>query len=49
MMRRMVQESAIYKMIFGTKETLETAAAPDSGNITTETTPVVTANATQAA
>ena len=50
MMQRMVQESAIYKMIFGTKETLETAAAAKTEAIkATETTSVVTANATQAA
>ena len=50
MMPRMVQESAIYKMIFGTKETLETAAAAKTAAIkATETTSVVTANATQAA
>ena len=50
MMQRMVQESAIYKMIFGTKETLETAAAAKTAAIkATETTSVVTANATQAA
>ncbi|HFC8521424.1 TPA: tape measure protein [Neisseria subflava] len=50
MMQRMVQESAIYKMIFGTKETLETAAAAKTAATkATETTSVVTANATQAA
>lgn len=50
MMQRMVQESAIYKMIFGTKETLETAAASKTvATKATETTSVVTANATQAA
>lgn len=50
MMQRMVQESAIYKMIFGTKETLETAAAAKTASTkATETTSVVTANATQAA
>ena len=50
MMQRMVQESAIYKMIFGTKETLETAAAAKTAATkSTETTSVVTANATQAA
>ena len=49
-MQRMVQESAIYKMIFGTKETLETAAAAKTAATkATETTSVVTANATQAA
>ena len=50
MMQRMVQESAIYKMIFETKETLETAAAAKTAATkATETTSVVTANATQAA
>ena len=50
MMQRMVQESAIYKMIFGTKETLETAAAAKTAATkATETTSVVTAHATQAA
>ena len=50
MMQRMVQESAIYKMIFGTRETLETAAAAKTAATkATETTSVVTANATQAA
>ena len=50
MMQRMVQESAIYKMIFGTKETLETAAAAKTAATkAAETTSVVTANATQAA
>lgn len=50
MMQRMVQESAIYKMIFSTKDTLETAAAAKTAAIkATETTSVVTANATQAA
>lgn len=50
MMQRMIQESAIYKMIFGTKETLETAAAAKTAATkATETTSVVTANATQAA
>ena len=50
MMQRMVQESAIYKMIFETKETLETAAAAKTATTkATETTSVVTANATQAA
>ena len=50
MMQRMVQESAIYKMIFSTKDTLETAAASKTAaNKATETTSVVTANATQAA
>ena len=50
MMQRMVQESAIYKMIFGTKESLETAAsAKTAATKATETTAVVGANATQAA
>ena len=50
MMQRMVQESAIYKMIFSTKDTLETAAAAKTASTkATETTSVVTANATQAA
>lgn len=50
MMQRMVQESAIYKMIFGTKETLETAAASKTvATKTTETTAVVGKNAVQAA
>lgn len=50
MMQRMVQESAIYKMIFETKETLETAAASKTvATKTTETTAVVGKNAVQAA
>ena len=50
MLQRMVQESAIYKMIFGTKETLETAAASKTvATKTTETTAVVGKNAIQAA
>lgn len=50
LMRRMVQESAIYKMIFGTKETLETAAAAKTeATKATETTAVVSSNAVQAA
>ena len=50
MMQRMVQESAIYKMIFGTKETLETAAAAKTvATKSTETTTVVGKNAVQAA
>ena len=50
MMQRMVQESAIYKIIFSTKDTLETAAAAKTAATkATETTSVVTANATQAA
>ncbi|HGG9203383.1 TPA: tape measure protein [Neisseria meningitidis] len=50
LMRRMVQESAIYKMIFGTKETLETAAADKTAATkATETTAVVGSNAVQAA
>ena len=50
MMQRMVQESAIYKMIFGTKESLETAAASKTvATKTTETTAVVGKNAVQAA
>lgn len=50
LMQRMVQESAIYKMIFRTKDTLETeAAAKTASTKETETTSVVTANATQAA
>lgn len=50
LMRRMVQESAIYKTIFGTKETLETAAATKTAATkATETTAVVSSNAVQAA
>lgn len=50
LMRRMVEESAIYKMIFGTKETLETAAAAKTAATkATETTAVVSSNAVQAA
>ena len=50
MMKRMVQESAIYKMIFSTKDTLETAAAAKTAATkATETSEVVGANATQAA
>lgn len=50
LMRRMVQESAIYKTIFGTKETLETAAAAKTAATkATETTEVVSSNAVQAA
>lgn len=50
LMRRMVQESAIYKTIFGTKETLETAAAAKTAATkATETTAVVSSNAVQAA
>lgn len=50
MMQRMVQESAIYKMIFGTKEALETAAkAKTVANKAEETKSVVGSNATQAA
>lgn len=50
MMQRMVQESAIYKMIFGTKESLETAAAAKTAATkATETTAVVGSNAVQAA
>ncbi|OFO30591.1 phage tail protein [Neisseria sp. HMSC065D04] len=50
MMQRMVQESAIYKMIFRTKESLETAAASKTvATKTTETTAVVGKNAVQAA
>lgn len=50
MMQRMVQESAIYKMIFGTKESLETAAsAKTAATKATETTAVVGSNAVQAA
>ena len=50
MLQRMVQESAIYKMIFETKETLETAAAAKTtATKATETTAVVGSNAVQAA
>ena len=50
MMQRMVQESAIYKMIFSTKDTLETAAASKTvATKATETTAVVGKNAVQAA
>lgn len=50
MMQRMVQESSIYKMIFETKESLETAAASKTvATKTTETTAVVGKNAVQAA
>lgn len=50
LMQRMVQESAIYKMIFRTKDTLETeAAAKTAATKATETTAVVGSNAVQAA
>ncbi|WP_455512074.1 tape measure protein [Neisseria lactamica] len=50
LMQRMVQESAIYKMIFRTKDTLETeAAAKTASTKATETTAVVGSNAVQAA
>lgn len=50
LMQRMVQESAIYKMIFETKGTLETAAASKTASTkATETTAVVGSNAVQAA
>lgn len=50
LMQRMVQESAIYKMIFSTKDTLETeAAAKTASTKATETTAVVGSNAVQAA
>lgn len=50
MMKRMVEESAIYKMIFSTKDTLETAAAAKTAATkTTETSAVVSSNAVQAA
>ncbi len=50
MMKRMVQESAIYKSIFSTKQNMEQAgAAATVANKTAETTAVVGANATQAA
>ncbi len=49
MMQRMVQESAIYKAIFGTKEALETASKGKTiANKTEETISVVGSNATQA-
>lgn len=50
MMQRMVQESAIYKSIFSTKQSMEQAgAAATVANKTAETSSVVGANATQAA
>lgn len=50
MMQRMVQESAIYKSIFSTKQSMEQAgAAATVANKTAETSAVVGANATQAA
>lgn len=50
MMQRMVQESAIYKSIFGVKQSMEQAgAAATVATKTAETTAVVGANATQAA
>ncbi|RKV74412.1 MAG: phage tail protein [Neisseria sp.] len=50
MMKRMVQESAIYKSIFGVKQSMEQAgAAATVATKTAETTAVVGANATQAA
>ena len=49
MMKRMAQESAIYKAIFGTKEALETASKGKTiANKTEETISVVGSNATQA-
>ncbi|HFC8542733.1 TPA: tape measure protein [Neisseria weaveri] len=50
MMRRMVQESAIYQMIFGKKQALEAASAASTvATKTSETTAVVGQNAIQAA
>ena len=50
MMKRMVQESAIYKSIFGIKQSMEQAgAAATVATKTAETSAVVGANATQAA
>lgn len=50
MMKRMVQESAIYKSIFGEKQSMEQAgAAATVATKTAETSAVVGANATQAA
>nr|DAJ29456.1 MAG TPA: Tail tape measure [Caudoviricetes sp.] len=50
MMKRMVQESAIYKSIFGVKQSMEQAgAAATVATKTAETSAVVGANATQAA
>ena len=50
MMKRMVQESAIYKSIFGAKQSMEQAGAAETvATKTAETSAVVGANATQAA
>lgn len=50
MMQRMVQESAIYKSIFGVKKSMEQAGAAETvATKTAETSAVVGANATQAA
>ena len=50
MMQRMVQESAIYKSIFGAKKSMEQAGAAETvATKTAETSAVVGANATQAA
>lgn len=50
MMERMVKESAIYKSIFGAKQSMEQAGAAETvAAKTAETTAVVGANATQAA
>ena len=50
MMQRMVQESAIYKSIFGVKQSMEQAGAAETvATKTAETSAVVGANATQAA
>ena len=50
MMQRMVQESAIYKSIFSTKQSMEQAGAAETvATKTAETSAVVGANATQAA
>ena len=50
MMKRMVQESAIYKSIFGAKKSMEQAGAAETvATKTAETSAVVGANATQAA
>lgn len=50
LMQRLVQESAIYKMIYGTKDTLETASAAKTvATKTGETGTIVGANAVQAA
>lgn len=50
LMQRLVQESAIYKMIYGTKDAMETASSAKTAGIkAAETSTVVGANAVQAA